>query len=604
LAFACAILMALPVLLPSLVAYLHAGRGGSFLEDALYGFSTDGFWTEGYLNKTGWALEAKLSYIFSDGILLVLTSVYFFRSRLKTGLSRFMLVAGILTFLPVLVDESMLLLNMGSYMSYALRFGFLNSLYLFAGACMGLQGLEIFQKPKTRGACLQRKSVAPVLYGVLCGALVVGMVLFFGCGHHLKAAELFDDSVAGAIREFAARFAHSIGGIFAVVIYLLCVLLILGVGCILVSRNKLPIRLVGIFAAALVVFHGIFFNQQIVDGNYTSHNLSTQQYTDFAEELKAQDDGFYRVRDYGNYYSANIGFEGDTYAHTAFSSMLDKNNFPVAVMFGYSTNGKNISRGNGGNIFGESLLGYKYVVVPAESKEEADRRSWYKAVMVEKDGVSVQLSGGGMFVYENLHVFPTAMVIDNGEYRFVADNATYESRVANQMELYWFLGGNREVYSLTGGHVRQLSQKLWENGGEVEVSSNGVSATVSAKAGQYLMVPFAAIDGYRVFVNGEEAELCDNDLRFLCVALQEGENRVQFVYESPYPLYIVVGGVSGILLLILAWVLRKKTEFFTKASKVIGVLGVGLVGGVVAVFFVLPTGIFLVKCVAMLIGLF
>ena len=604
LAFACAILMALPVLLPSLVAYLRAGRGGSFFEDVLYGFSKDGFLSAKYLGKTVSALEAKLSYIFSDGILFVLTFVYFFRSGLKTGLSKFMLAAGILAFIPVLVDESMLLLNMGSYMSYALRFGFLNSLYLFAGACMGLQGLKIFEKTKTRGACLQRKKIAPVIYGIVCGTLLLSMTVFFGGGYHIKAADWFEGDVADAIRNFAGRFAHSIGGIFAVAIYLACVLAILGVGAILVSRKKLPIRLVGVFAAALVIFHGVFFNQQLVDGNYSSHNLSTQHYTDFARAIEEQDDGFYRVRDYGNYFSANTGFEGDTYAHTAFSSMLDKDNFPAAVLFGYSTNGKNISRGNGGNIFGDSLWGYKYVVVPSESKKVADGRSWYRPVMVEKDGQSQQLSGGGLYVYENLHVFPTAMVIDSGDFRFVADNATYKNRMKNQVALYHFLGGNKEVETLTGGHVRTLSQKLWQNGGEVEVSAGKVRATVSAQAGQYLMIPFAAIDGYRVFVNGVETELCDNDLRFLCVALQEGENTVEFAYESPYPLYIWIGGISGILLLVLVWILVKKTEFFTKSSKVIGVLGVGLAGGVVAVFFVLPTGIFLSKWVAMLIGLF
>ena len=604
LAFGCAILMALPVLLPSLIAYMRAGRGGSFLQDALYGFIEDGFNTEGYLNKTAGALEAKLSYIFTDGILLVLTCVYFFRSKLKTGLSKFMLTAGIFTLIPVVVDESMLLLNMGSYMSYALRFGFLNSLYFFAGACLGLQGLTVFEKEKKRGACLQQKKAMPIVYGVVCGVLLLGMAVFFGGGHHIKAADLFEGNTADAIRSFAGRFAHSIGGIFAVAIYLGCVLLILGVGCVLVSRKKLPIRLVGIFAAALVVFHGVFFNQQIVDGNYNSHNLRTQHYTDFARALEEQDDGFYRIRDYGNWFSANIGFEGDTYAHTAFSSMLDKDNFPVAVMFGYSCNGKNISRGNGGNIFGDSLWGYKYVIVPADSKEVADGRSWYRPVMVEKDGESVQLSAGGMYVYENLHVFPTAMVIDNGEYRFAADNATYENRVKNQLALYRFLGGSESVETLTGGQVRILSQKLWQNGGEVEVSASKVSTKVTAKAGQYLMVPFAAIEGYRVFVNGVETELCDNDLSFLCVALHEGENTVEFVYESPYGGYMLIGLLLGAMALGLVWILDKKTAFFKKTTGVISVLGVGLAGGVVAVFFVLPTGIFLTKWVAMLIVLF
>ncbi len=604
LAFACAILMALPVLVPSLIAYLRAGRGGSFFEDALYGFEKNGFLTEGYLGKTVAALEAKLSYIFTDGILLVLTCVYFFRSRLKTRLSKFMLVAGIFTLIPVIVDESMLLLNMGSYMSYALRFGFLNSLYFYVGACMGLQGLTVFEMEKNRGPCIERKKILPIVYGVACGVLLLGMTVFFGGGYHIKAADLFEGNAADAIRNFAGRFAHSIGGIFAVTIYLGCVLLILGVGAVLVSRKKLPMRLVGIFTAALVVFHGVFFNQQLVDGNYSSHNIRTQHYTDFARTLEEQDDGFYRIRDYGNYFSANIGFEGDTYAHTAFSSMLDKNNFPVAVLFGYSTNGKNISRGNGGNIFGESLFGYKYVIVPSESKEEADKRSWYKPVMVEKDGESQQLSAGGMYVYENLHVFPTAMVIDNGEYRFVADNETYPNRVANQMELYRFLGGDKEVEYLTGGHVRLLSQKLWKSGGEVEVSAGKVSATVTAKEGQYLMVPFAAIEGYRVFVNGQEAELCDNDLSFLCVALQEGENAVEFVYESPYDEYMLIGFATGLMALILVWVLEKKTVLFKKTSKVISVLGIGLAGGVVVLFFLFPIRLFLSKWVAMLFELF
>ena len=234
----------------------------------------------------------------------------------------------------------------------------------------------------------------------------------------------------------------------------------------------------------------------------------------------------------------------------------------------------------------------------------ADGRSWYRPVMVEKDGESKQLAADGMYVYENLHVFPTAMVIDNGEYRFVADNSTYENRMKNQLALYHFLGGSESVETLTGGQVRILSQKLWQNGGEVEVSAGKVSATVTAEAGQYLMVPFAAIEGYRVFVNGVETELCDNDLKFLCVGLQEGENTVEFVYESPCGGYMLVGLEFGALALFLVWFLDKKTALFKKSSKVISVLGVGLAGGVVAVFFVLPTGIFLSKWVAMLIGLF
>jgi hypothetical protein len=49
LAFVCAVLMALPILVPSLIAYLKAGRGtGEFFSSMFYGFTTKGIDTEKY----------------------------------------------------------------------------------------------------------------------------------------------------------------------------------------------------------------------------------------------------------------------------------------------------------------------------------------------------------------------------------------------------------------------------------------------------------------------------------------------------------------------------------------------------------------------------
>jgi hypothetical protein len=194
LSFVCAILIALPILLPSLLSFLRAGRGGSLFAETFYGFSADGFNTAGYLSRWIGSLEAKLSYILSDAVFVLLTFVYFFRSKLKTGLSKFMLVAGIFTLLPTIVDESMLLMNMGSYLSYALRFGFLNAIYFMGGARLGLDGLELFKTEplgdestcsegvglsaensaefgRKVGACLHRKNVAPLVYGIVAGVV-------------------------------------------------------------------------------------------------------------------------------------------------------------------------------------------------------------------------------------------------------------------------------------------------------------------------------------------------------------------------------------------------------------------------------------------------
>ena len=380
LSFVCAILIALPILLPSLLSFMRAGRGGSLFTEMFYGFSENGFNTDGYLTKWVNSLEAKLSYILSDAVLVVLTFVYFFRSKLKTGLSKFMLVAGIFTLLPTIVDESMLLMNMGSYLSYALRFGFLNAIYFTGGACLGLNGLELFKSeekyseligaecveigepdlsktPKKVGAGIRRKNFAPLIYGILCGVLFVAAAIFFAFDYHIKIADAFTDStVANAIKSFSGRFAHSIGGIFAVGIFFGVVLLIFGSGIALKAAGKLPMRMVSLFAVALVVFHAVFFNMVLVSDNRSSQNINWGYYGDLVatiKEIEDEDTPLYRVRDYDNKYTANIGFEGESYVFTAFSSMLDKNNFAAPVLFGYSGNGKNISRGNGGNIFGE-----------------------------------------------------------------------------------------------------------------------------------------------------------------------------------------------------------------------------------------------------------
>jgi len=631
LAFLCAILIALPILLPSLLSYMQAGRGGSLFSDMFYGFSPDGFKTEGYMNRWINSLEAKLSYILSDGILVILTFVYFFRSKLKTGLSKFMLVAGIFTLLPTIVDESMLLLNMGSYLSYALRFGFLNAIYFLGGACLGLDGLELFKKEedtsaflgeqcmdvspvelvpnaKKTGACLQRKNITPIIYGVACGVLFVAMSIFFACDFHIKVAQVFTDTaVANAVKSFSGRFAHSLGGIFAVGIYFVCVLLILGSGIVLRATKKLPMRLLSLFAVALVVFHGTFFNMVLVAGNRSSQNIHWGYYGDLAAQIQAMDDEdtpFYRIRDYDNKYTANIGFEGETHVFTAFSSMLHKNNFAAVQMFGYSGNGKNISRGNGGNIFGDSFLAYRYLLVAKDSVKKVEERSWFKAVTVEKDGKSVPLTKGGMYVYENRYVFPAAFVVDSGEYRFVQENNSSAHRTENQLALYYYLGGDPNVDVITGSKIKALSEDLWKRSGDISLSKNKISVDVSAKAGQFLMLSFVNIEGYQVRVNGKSATLMENDLHFLCVPLEEGENTVEFVYNTPYDDYIYLSiALCGLSVALVILFMRDK-RWFEKIEKVVGVAGIALASGVTAMFFLFPTGVFLIKLMTMLIGLF
>lgn len=618
LAFVCAVLAALPILVPALISYLRAGRSaGEFFGGITKGYDSGGINAETYKKYLAKGMDEKLTYILADGVLLIGTVVYFCRSKLKTGLSKFMLATGILTLIPVFVDESMLLLNMGSYMSYALRFGFLNAIYFLGGACLGVNELKFFKKEKNEGACPKRNVVIPVLYSVIFGSLFVLACVFFAGNHHISASKIFEDSsTQAAVKDFAYKFAHSQGGIFAIGIFFGCVVLILGTGCVLAVKKKLPMRLFSIFAAAIVMFQGVFYGEQLVGGNLSTQNIRFNDYQAMAQTLREIDDGFYRVRDYSNKYSANICFEGETSVFTVFSSMVDKNNLAAASMFGYSNNGQNASRGNGGVILGDCVLGYKYILVDAaknngQDKKTVDSKSWYDPVMVEKDGKQEHLQierrpgvANAVYVYENDRVFPSTFVVDSGEFRFaVEDNSTAENRKRNQLAFYHYLAGSDSVKEVTGGNIETLSKKLWNNCGKISVEKNTITVDVDVQdEGKFLMVPFVALKGFEVTVNDRPAKLLDNDIKFLCVALEQGENTVCFTYQSPYGKYLLLSSLFAFVALAFVAVILTRTKLFDSCEKVVGIAGVAVAAAVLLVFFVVPIGVFLNKCFLLLIA--
>ena len=148
LAFFVTILICLPILLPALSAFLGSAREGELFENLWYGFAKKesgdlgDFNSSNFLDTYSTSLYRKWSYILSDTAFVVLTIYWFIKKGLKDKFAQFMLIAGIMTLLPLIVDEAMNLMNMGSYMSYALRFGFLNALYFLGGGCLGLNELS------------------------------------------------------------------------------------------------------------------------------------------------------------------------------------------------------------------------------------------------------------------------------------------------------------------------------------------------------------------------------------------------------------------------------------------------------------------------------
>ena len=111
------------------------------------------------------------------------------------------------------------------------------------------------------------------------------------------------------------------------------------------------------------------------------------------------------------------------------------------------------------------------------------------------------------------------------------------------------------------------------------------------------MLNFVASKGYQVTVNGKTAQLTENDLDFLMVQLEEGDNEIVFTYSSPYVKYAGFGVLAGIVGLCAVWFVVQKTKFVDVCAGVIATTGVVLASAVVAFFMVYPSCVYVVKLI-------
>ena len=664
LSFVVAVLFALPVLLPALGAYSVSGRGGDLFEGLWYGFTVnsktslpDSFTSSKFIETYTNSVYAKWSYILSDSVFVVLTLVWLYRKGLKDSFARFMLVAGVLILIPTVVDESMRLLNMGSYMSYALRFGFLSALYFLGGACLCLEGIcfsyghsydgkkilvESTDEPSKEGCMsafigkvkgiFRKENTALLVWSgalVAVGAVVFVFLLWFINGDHYKTVlKLFKMDTFSA-----SAFAHSLGGMEIVSVFFFVVAAVTILGAFLIEGKKVSPFF---FSAVMIVILStqvVFYSDQLVYGNRSTQHTSYGNYRLLSEELNERNDGYFRVKDYG-YKKSDGSWEGSVTAcipftagcnsFSVFSSVIDKDNFIPYQLFGYLGNGKNsfksahnMSKDNICEEFGDSFLGYKYYIVPKKSKTHAEGKAYLQPVwqtddagepVLDSEGNKIQLSQGDYFVYENTIVFPLGYKVQQGGFTFVAPNTNNsQNRKKNQRALYKFLRGE-DLVAKTGSDkvdvvsATELSAYLWDKAAQVEVSAGKITAKVTAEAGESLFLNFVAVKGYTVTVNGKKAELVDNDLQFLLVDLEEGENEVVFTYSSPYIKYMAVGAVVGMAMLAAVAFVVKKTKLVEKVAPIVSWIAIAIAVGVVSFFMIFPSGVFLSKVVELAKG--
>ena len=506
-----AILFALPVLAPALGAYMRGARGGDLFENIWKGFEVSSEGVVGSFESSSDFVESyvqslyrKWSYIISDSIFVVLTFFWFLRTGLKNKFAKFMLVAAVLTMLPLLVDESMNLLNMGSYMSYALRFGFLNALYFLGGACLALDTLcydyhhafdgkplyadtavkacknaeetendggrdEVIEKKpskKERKLRLEKRKIATYICKGLLVVLAVFAVLIIMLLCLNNGAKAFwglfikDEEVLKNINGFSARFAHSLGGAEVVVIPFVLVVVVTTVGGFMAALRKISIRFLSYILIAIVCMQVVFLNCHLVTGNASTQHIRVGNYQEISAILNERDDSYFRLKDCDDKLTACVPLSGDANSFSVFSSVIDKDNFAVFQIFGYLGNGKNsfksghnTGKNNRNEDFGDAFMGYKYFLcyvnpngkTSVEKQLESVEKSkpYLKKVMVTNEkGEEEHLHRGDLYVYENTIVFPLGYRVSGEAYRFVSPNTNNSSnRKKNQLALYEYLRG-------------------------------------------------------------------------------------------------------------------------------------------------------------------
>jgi hypothetical protein len=447
-----------------------------------------------------------------------------------------------------------------------------------------------------------------------------------------KIAAIFPKSMYEAIKEncsvlrsMGGSFTHSLGKLEVISVLFIIVILVSGIGMLMVYYRKVSARLLSYVLIAVVGMQVLFYNEELVIGSRSTQYKTLDSYTEMVERLQVLDDDYYRIKDFGDKRKqsdgttklnetlmSNAPFLAGSNCFSVFSSVIEDYNFITYPLFWYNGNSTNSLKSLGrGKSFGDSFLGYKYFWVPYKSDdvEEADGLSYLKKVY-EKDenGNDVLLkvgpSGDQFVLYENTMVFPNGYVLPRGDFKFPSPNdKDTANRQANQKALYDFLGG--EPYEAVAfpniSQTRELSKKLWNTAAEVKVSAGEIRVQARAQAdGECLFLSFVASRGYTVTVNGKRAELIDNDLHFLSVALEEGENEVVFTYSSPYVTYAAIGTCAGAVLLFAAAVVLKKTKFSQKFAPVISCAGVIVAVAVVGFFMVFPTGVFLGKLIELI----
>ena len=419
-----AVAFALPIIAPAFMAYVNSGRN-------------TGLFSKIYDKIDAEHLYSKLSYVFGDTVFFICGAFYFIICDKKNRKNLFLFIAGALILAPVLVDEICLLLNAGSYMSYSLRFGFLNSVYGLYITCSLVERVRAEKVNKTYKwpvSCI----IGVVLLAMCVGALIVAENI----ADHGKDAWLFKLSAfkegtpvykmfeaADFGESFSSKFAHSLGGLEIIGITAITLAFATAVALTLAKLKFMPVKAAAAVLVAVALMQTGFNFYHTVEGDRNTM-ITYDQIQVVLDEIYNREGNTeqFKIKDYNNKVSADAPLTLHYRSVSIFSSVTDGGNFAPTDFFGYTGNGINTIKTRGGNVFSDSLFGYKYAYSTGTS--------------ISQDNWTKIETYGPFTLFENECAFPSAFTIPSGEYS--VNDLSYADALDS---LYGWLGGEGNLVS-------------------------------------------------------------------------------------------------------------------------------------------------------------
>ena len=392
-------------------------------------------------------INNKLAFVLVDGSLLLLSILFIILADKKDKMNRFLSIALILSYLILFIDEAVLILNFGKYLSYSTRSSSLCSLLIvFCSAKLVVEKFATITNKAKQNPCLF------IVLSVVVGLVVTCIVLFKinKLGYYLSVNKTRSEDL-----KYGLAFV-------AISAFLLTAIMIF------FKINKLSRRWANI-SICLLLSVQLVFGCMVMYGN--SHDR--QNYLNGYEMCQSLDN--YDVVKSLNTVNSSIYYGNSSIS--VFSSFIPAKNANALASLGYYTSNNNI-KVSGGTLFSDSFLGVKYVL-----SNQVLNESYYNLI---KSSLNINTNSNNVekqYLYE--YKFGTTGNFISSEY-FAWEEG--EDAFTNQNNLAKTIGAKTDIFQCF-----TLSDVLKGKVEEVAVKKTGINRvsenefTIAKNGGQVII---------------------------------------------------------------------------------------------------------------------